>query len=129
MLTASKGGDVRVYRTSTGGVLPARLRHGAPVTAAALTRDGRTAATVGEDGRVRIWDVTRGTGRLQPASRTPIRVFRFSPDGALLAAAGSTGFAASVWRTADGALVHRLRIRERDDTTSIRRRDAAHRRQ
>src|SRR5262249_41355375 len=54
----------------------------------AMNREGKTVATAGFDGAVRLWDVTTGNDLATLTSRgAVIHSVSFSPDGATLAAA------------------------------------------
>ena len=67
-------------------------RPAARTTAYALSDDDRTLAIGGEDGVVRLLDLT--TGRLRTASgrhRAPVNEARFTPDGRSLVTAGEDG--------------------------------------
>src|SRR5688572_2516876 len=50
-------GDTYVLDVRTGERVALLSGHGAPVSALALTREGRLAATAGLDGTLRVWDV------------------------------------------------------------------------
>jgi WD40 repeat protein len=65
-----------------------RLRHGAGVGAVAFAPDGRTLASGGNDGTVRLWDVATGK-EVRRFGPEPGRVLRlwFTPDGRVLIAA------------------------------------------
>jgi WD40 repeat protein len=107
VLLAAGEQEARFYHMSTPTRI-ATVRHGGPIETAALSRDGRTAATLGEDRRIRIWNVAGGRER-RPRLSYPnaISDIAFSPDGTLLAAAGADG-AALLWRLSDGRRLHRL---------------------
>lgn len=84
--------------------------HSGAVVAVALSPDGKTAVSAGEDGTALVWDVETQEikHRLDSTEIARVRQARYSPTGAnvLLGLADGT---VVVWDTASGEIVHRLR--------------------
>jgi WD40 repeat protein len=93
VITGSDDGSARVW-TVPRGRLVATLTHGAPVTAARLTPDGRFAVTAGRDGLVRVWNVATKITRRSDALGGVVNDLELSRDGRFAAAASSNGTAA-----------------------------------
>ncbi|MBA2451374.1 MAG: hypothetical protein H0V51_25440, partial [Chloroflexi bacterium] len=84
------------------------LRHEAAVWAVTFSPDGKTLASAGDDGSIRLWDATTGQTIGQPlrADDYTFKTVAFSPDGKLLAA-GAGDNAVRLWDTASGQPVGR----------------------
>lgn len=79
-----------------------RFVHGAAVSCVAANPDGRTVASAGEDGAIRLWSLKGEAPRVLPTAGTVPRAIAFSRDG-ILASVGDDG-KLRLWSPADGTL-------------------------
>jgi WD40 repeat protein len=106
LLAATDDGHVRIWRDAGASVIR-EFDHGGKVDAAAISRDGKLAATAGLNGEARMWRVA--TGRFRVLRRTgadAVKAVAFDPTGRRLAAA--IGQNAYTWSTANGKLLTRF---------------------
>jgi hypothetical protein len=85
-----------------------RLKHDNMIIGAALSPDGKTAATGGWDNLIRIWDTSSGKELRRIAGHSkPIYAVAYSADGTRLAS-GSEDRTIRIWEMASGKEVRRL---------------------
>jgi WD40 repeat protein len=77
-------------------------------------KDGRVLASAHHDGTIKLWDPTTGQlSRNILAQKHPVLGVAFSPDGALLAAAGGKADnPVGVWNPASGTKLHALQRKQ-----------------
>ena len=100
-VVASAGGarlfDVQSHR------LAHVLDHGAGITTAAFSPDGRLALTADGEGALRLWSAQTGGLVRTLRYRAPIAAAGFGHEGKLVFAGGGSGV--RIWRTATGDLI------------------------
>jgi RNA polymerase sigma factor (sigma-70 family) len=94
-----------------------RFRHGAGLLAAAYSPDGKTLASAGDGGLIRLWDAATGKPirTLRQPGLNAILTLAFSPDGRMLASGGFVAGArwrggeppspVALWDTSSGRIV------------------------
>lgn len=108
-LVVAGGNQVQVWATPQRRLLQQWEAHQYPVTALAVAPDGKTLATVGEDGAVKLWQVATGQLlRTLRASGKEMLAVAFSPEGRWLVASGQERLL-YVWEAATGREVAVLR--------------------
>lgn len=99
---------VVLWEVETGKEISPCIRHHGVVSAAALSLDGRLAATGGDDPIVRLWEA--GSGRfvrqLKGHGRR-VAALAFAPDGEILAS-GSHDLTVRLWKVRSGEEVRTL---------------------
>ena len=98
---AGADGNVRVYRTRSSRPLRVFVQ-GSPVTAAAISADGRFVAGGGRNGSGRLWDVASGRTVRAVLFPSEVRTVAFARSGRLVLA---TNAEITVWRVRDGKRV------------------------
>jgi WD40 repeat protein len=86
-----------------------RLRHGQPVDTLACSPSGKTIASAGADGVIRLWDIATGEELRTFAGHTgPVRAVAFAPDGKTIASGGNNS-TVRLWEVATGREVEQFR--------------------
>jgi WD40 repeat protein len=105
-LAVGSDGIVTIWDWTIGTPVHKFPVHGTLRISVAFSRDGRTLATGGWQGNVKLWDAVAGGGPVfafaeTPHTRHPVAALAFGPDGTRLASA-SFDRRADVWDTTTG---------------------------
>ena len=111
-----RGGDntVRVWDVTRGREILPRAGHGSPITSVAVSPNGTTIATAGQDGIIHLWDGPSGKDLLRlkghPSRRSMVQ---FSGDGRRLISWGSyrEDGTLRIWDARTAEVVRRLELR------------------
>lgn len=109
VVTGDGAGYVRIIRLADGVNTFSQLAHGGAATAVAISSDGQTLATGGDENgnNLKLWRVSDGAGlRILTGHSGDTRAIVFTPDNQyLISAGGNSDRRIRLWRVATGALV------------------------
>jgi WD40 repeat protein/tRNA A-37 threonylcarbamoyl transferase component Bud32 len=109
VVPSGKATYVRAMETATGKEAFPRQGHTAPLNAVAVSPDGRTLASAGEDRAVKLWDLAeRRVIHTLTAHTDEVFGLDFSRDGNLLAS-GSRDGTIIVWDVDEGTELRRIK--------------------
>jgi WD40 repeat protein len=113
-----RSATIQVLRAHDGGLVRELRGHTEPpsgrssndgVQALAFSPDGSTLGSVADDGSVRLWRPTEGTGHVLIQGRNELTSIAWSPDGRIVAAGASEGHVVRAWHVADGTQLYEAR--------------------
>lgn len=86
LVTASSDGQIIVWRCGDYEILLKFRGHKAAVNCLAIHFSGRMMASAGRDGRLQLWDLTRGTSAAHLETKEIVDALEWSPSGKQIAA-------------------------------------------
>lgn len=108
VLAVETGNDLKLLDVKSGKLLKILPHQHGQVSRIEFSRDDRTLATSGGDGKISIWDLSRERLEKIIDSGGPVSVLRFSPDGHTLAIASLANFSVGLWNLQTGSLQQKL---------------------
>src|SRR5262249_40675155 len=96
---------LRLWEAASGKALHECPGHKGKGKGGVFAPDGKTLASCGEDGTIRLWDVRSGKETLRLERKRAVAAVAFSGDGQFLAAGGADG-KVCLWRLPAGKLLH-----------------------
>jgi WD40 repeat protein len=105
-----EGNTAFVINLDSGKEICALKGHAQLIRKAALSEDGKLAATWGEDGILRVWNAESGEIKHELKLASKVRAIEFSPDRNLIAVSANDGISlwwsdsgvpAAMWKTPD----------------------------
>jgi len=112
LATADAEGTIKVWQdpeklNATSASLYSLKGHQGAILALGFSNDGKRLISSSADRTARVWDLANPDAAIRPLERsTSLYMARFSPDGLLIAAAGSRGI--NLWDASNGRLVKEL---------------------
>jgi WD40 repeat protein len=108
LASGAKDGSVKLWDTRTGVARASFIAHRAGVRCVGFSSNGLLATCSGDkDETIKLWDAATGKHRLSMSEKSNPFSLCFSPDGGLLATAG-TGHGIYIWNTTTGQQQARL---------------------
>src|SRR5207253_247950 len=102
-IVAAVGSSLLLVDSATGKTTKTLGKHDKPIRALALTADGKTMASGGEDRVIKLWDVDKGEEIRSLQQGGVVYSLAFSPDGKRLLS--SAGTEAVLWDVKAGKTV------------------------
>ena len=87
LLTFDRTGQMSQFDLATGQRIDAKAVHDAPVWSVACDRDATVLVTVGDDQRIKAWDLPQMSARFSEAIAWGVRDVCVAPDGSWIASA------------------------------------------